>query len=47
MLKKRTVEHVYSNFVHELKISNHGKWYLMAKRLGAKQNNTDAKLHVE
>ena len=37
-LKKKTVQNFYSNFVSELKISNPAKWYTLAKRLGAEDN---------
>ena len=46
-LKRRTVQHFYSNFVTELKISNPAKWYSMAKRLGAEQSNKANEISVE
>ena len=47
VLKRKTVQNCYYNFVNELKQSSPGKWYSMAKRLGAEQNNTDGDLTVE
>ena len=46
-LKRNTVKQFYSEFVTELKPSNPGKWYSMAKRLGAAENHTNNTLHVE
>ena len=46
-LKRRTVQNFYSNFVSELKVSNPSKWYSMAKRLGAEENNKGSELTVE
>ena len=46
-LKRRTVQHFYSNFVTELKISNPAKWYSMSKRLGAEQSNKANEISVE
>ena len=46
-LKRRTVQIFYSNFVSELKVGNPAKWYSMAKRLGAEQNNNGGELAVE
>ena len=34
-LKKKLVKSVYSKFVNELKSTDPGKWYQMAKRIGA------------
>lgn len=34
-LKKKSVKSVYSKFVNELKSTDPGKWYQMAKRIGA------------
>ena len=47
ILKRKTIQNFYSNFVCELKVSNPGKWYSMAKRLGAEQNYNDGELKVE
>ena len=46
-LKRSTVKNFYSNFVTELKESNPAKWYSMAKRLGAEQNNKTGELSVD
>ena len=46
-LKRRTVKGFYSNFVNELKVSNPGNWYSMAKRLGAEQSSKNGELSVE
>ena len=46
-LKRQTVKNFYSKFVTELKESNPSKWYSMAKRLGAEQNNKTGELSVE
>ena len=34
-LKKKIVRKFYSNFVNELKLSDPGKWYKLAKKIGA------------
>ena len=47
IMKRKTVQNFYSNFVSELKISNPSKWYSMAKRLGTDQNSSDGQLKVE
>ena len=45
VLKKKTVQSFYSNFVSEMKLTNPGKWYTLAKRLGA-EKQTSAELNV-
>ena len=34
-LKRKTLKNLYSDFVSDLKVSNPGKWYSMAKQIGA------------
>ena len=46
-LKRNTIKQFYSDFVTELKVSNPGKWYSMAKRLGATENHANNLLQVE
>ena len=45
VLKKKTVQSFYSNFFSEMKLTNPGKWYTLAKRLGA-EKQTSAELNV-
>ena len=33
-LKRKTLKNFYSNFVSDLKMSDPGKWYSMAKQIG-------------
>ena len=47
ILKRKTVQNLYSNFVSELKKSNPAKWYSIAKRLGAEESHSDGVLVVE
>ena len=45
--KRKTIKLFYTNYVSELKETNPGKWYSMAKRLGTDQNSRDSRLKVE
>jgi hypothetical protein len=39
-LKKKTIRSFYSNFVSDLKVTDPGRWYAMANKIGAvKENN--------
>ena len=44
--KRKSIKHVHSEFVTELKATNPGKWYGMAKKLGAvdQMQNGDVKV---
>ena len=43
-MKRKAIKLFYSDFVTELKSTDPGKWYIMAKRIGAvdQMNNGDA-----
>ena len=45
-LKRKSVQSFYSNFVHNLKQSHPGKWFKMAKKIGAIESESD-KIKVE
>lgn len=45
--KRKTIKLFYTNYVSELKETNPGKWYSMAKRLSTDQNSRDSRLKVE
>ena len=45
--KRKAVKSFYSNFVSELKITNPGKWYKMAKKIGAIDQMNDGDVQVE
>ena len=47
-LKRKSVKSFYSGFVNELKSTNPGKWYQMAKRIGAvdEMNGREVKVEV-
>ena len=45
--KKAAVRTLYSNFVTELKNTNPGKWYKMAKQIGAVDQMNGGEVHVE
>ena len=46
-LKKKTIRSFYSKFVTELKNTNPGKWYKMAKQIGAVDQMNGGDLSVE
>ena len=46
-LKRKAIKLFYSNFVSDLKVTNPGKWYEMAKRIGAVNQMTGGDIKVE
>ena len=46
-LKRKTVKNVYSNFVTDLKQTDPGKWYKMAKQIGAVDKMSGGDITVE
>ena len=46
-MKKKAIRTYYSEFVSELKLSDPGKWYAMAKKIGAVDQMTDGNVKVE
>ena len=46
-LKRRTIKNFYSNFVTELKHTNPGEWYKIAKRIGAVDKSANSDIFVE
>ena len=46
-LKRKTIKSFYSKFVCDLKKSDPGKWYKMAKRIGAVDNMNTGEIKVE
>ena len=46
-LKRKSVKQFYSKFVSDLKISDPGKWYQMAKRLGSVDQMNDGHIVVD
>ena len=45
--KRRSVKYFHSEFVTELKATNPGKWYGMAKKLGAVDQMQDGDVKVD
>ena len=46
-MKRKAIKKFYSNFITEMKNTNPGKWYSMAKRLGAVDQITNGEVEVE
>ena len=46
-LKRRSIKTFYSTFVSDLKTSNPGKWYTMAKKIGAIDQMSNGEIKVE
>ena len=46
-LKKKSVRSFHTKFVNEMKISDPGKWYRLAKKIGAVGQNNDGDIKVE
>ena len=46
-MKRKAVKSFYSNFLSDMKTSDPGKWYSMAKRLGAVDQMNDGDVEVE
>ena len=46
-LKRNTVKTLYSGFVSDLKLTDPGKWYSMAKRIGAVNKMSNGDIQVE
>ena len=46
-MKRKAIKKFYSNFITELKNTNPGKWYSMAKRLVAVDQMTNGEVEVE
>ena len=46
-LKRRTIKTQYSNFLSELKLTNPGKWYTMAKKIGAVDKMSGGNVQVD
>ena len=46
-MKRKIVKQFYSNFITEMKASDPGKWYGLAKRLGAVDQMTNGEVEVE
>ena len=46
-MKKKAIKTFYSDFMSELKLSDPGKWYAMAKKIGAVDQMTDSNVRVE
>ena len=45
-LKRKTVKSMYTTFVTDLKMTNPGKWYQMAKKIGAVDRMTKGDIQV-
>ena len=45
--KRKSIKSFYSKFVSDLKESEPGKWYRMAKRLGAADQMNNGEIRVE
>ena len=45
--KRKAVKNYYSDFVNELKHTDPGKWYAMAKQIGAVDQMTSGDIQVE
>ena len=45
-MKRKAVKTFYSDFVSELKESDPGKWYMMAKKLGAVDQMTPGEIRI-
>ena len=46
-MKRKAVKNYYSDFVNELKHTDPGKWYAMAKKIGAIDQMTSGDIQVE
>ena len=46
-LKRKSIKSVYSTFVSELKMTDPGRWYSMAKKIGAIKQTNDGDTKVE
>ena len=46
-LKRRTIKTKYSSFMSELKLTNPGKWYTMAKKIGAVDKMSEGNVQVD
>ena len=46
-MKRNAIKSFYADFVSELKQSDPGKWYAMAKRIGALDQMTEGEVRVE
>ena len=46
-MKRKAIKSFFSNFITEMKASDPGKWYAMAKRLGAVDQMTNGEVQVE
>ena len=46
-MKRKSIKSFYSEFVHELKLSDPGKWYAMAKRIGSVDQMNGGETKVE
>ena len=46
-LKRNTVKTLYSGFVTDLKSINPGKWYSMARKIGAVDKSADGDIKIE
>ena len=46
-LKRNSIKSFYSDFVSELKVTDPGKWYSMAKKIGAIDQMNDGDVEVE
>ena len=46
-MKRKTIKTMYSNFVSDLKITDPGKWYHMAKKIGAVDKMSQGEIQVE
>ena len=46
-MKRKSVKEFYQEFVSELKTTNPGKWYQMAKKIGVNNQADDGDIMVE
>ena len=46
-MKRKSIKDFYSTFVSDLKVSNPGKWFTMAKKIGAVDLMTNGDIQVE
>ena len=46
-MKRKAIKSFYADFVHELKVSDPGKWYSMAKQIGAVDQMSNGEVSVE
>ena len=46
-MKRKAVKNFYSEFVHDLKKTDPGKWYAMAKKIGAVGQSSSSDVEVE